>query len=46
MDWNDLEDELIETIRRCCISDEDIANAKRYFNQVSVNQIIDQALEE
>ena len=45
MNHKDLEDELIEVIRRCCSTEEDQEKARAYFYSVLVNDLIDEALE-
>jgi len=42
----DLENEIIEAIQRCCSTEEDKEKAKRYFYNILVNDVIDEALEE
>lgn len=46
MDWEDLEDELIEVIQNCCQTEEDEAAARKHFAQKTVDELIDDALEE
>ena len=46
MSHKNLEDELHEAIQRCCITEEDKEKAKEYFKQSTVNELIDEALEE
>ena len=46
MNWNDLEDQLHEAIQRCCQTDEDKEKAIIYFKQSTVEDIINDALEE
>ena len=44
MNWNDLEDEIIDAIQRCCQTEEDGVKAKEYFENCLINDIIDEAL--
>jgi hypothetical protein len=45
-DWRDLEDDLVETIRQCCTTEQDKKEALRYFQGVSVVGMIEEALME
>ncbi len=45
-DYADLEDALIEAIQGCCPTERDKQEALRYFSQVTVNQMIEQAFKE
>lgn len=45
-DHSDLEDDLLETIRRCCGTEKDKQEALRYFQGITVNKMIEEALEE
>ncbi|MHC4604631.1 MAG: hypothetical protein ACYS6W_15030 [Planctomycetota bacterium] len=46
MDYRDLEDEIVDAIQRCCITDEDKEKAKEYFADTLVSKMIDEALED
>lgn len=46
MAWKDLEAELHEAIQRCCQTKEDETAAKKYFAETTVDELIDDALEE
>ena len=46
MAWENLEDQLHEAIQRCCQTDEDKEGAIKYFAQSTVEDLIDDALEE
>ncbi len=43
-DHSDLEDELVEAIQTCCRTEEDKAEALRYFRGVTVNKMIEEAV--
>ena len=46
MNWKDLEEEIREAIQRCCQTEEDKERALNYFAQVTVNEMINDSLEE
>lgn len=46
MDWDNLEDELIDAIQKCCGTEEDKKVALRYFEGTTVNEMIEEALED
>lgn len=45
MSWKDLEDEFTDAIQRCLQTDEDVEEAKKYFKDYTVEQLIDSAYE-
>ncbi len=45
-DHTDLEDDLIEAIQACCPTESDKSEALHYFHNVTVNEMIEQALKE
>ena len=45
-DYHDLEDELFEAIGKCCTTEEDKKGALSYYSGVTVNGLIEEALEE
>ena len=46
MDSNDLEDQFHKIIQQCCQTKEDEENAKRYWDDFLVTDLINDALEE
>lgn len=46
MNWNNLEALIIEAIQRCCENEDDKEAALRYFKNCTVNEMIEEALEE
>ncbi len=46
MAWKDLEDKFHEVIQQCCQTEEDKEGAIKYFAQMTVEVLIDDALEE
>ena len=45
-DHTDLEDEIVGAIQACCPTESDKSEALRYFRNVTVNEMIEQALKE
>lgn len=46
MNYRDLNDEIIEVIRRCCSTKEDEDDAKEYFGDTTISEMIDEALKD
>lgn len=46
MDWTSLEDEVTGAIQKCCPLEGDKEAALRYFDQITFNSMIEEALQD
>ncbi len=46
MDHTDLEDKIIDAIHDCCPTETDKTAALKYFDRITVNSMIEEALED
>ena len=46
MNCKDLNNEMLEVIRKCCSTEQDKEDAEEYFGSTTVSEMVDEALED